>query len=369
MLRRNYKRRNSSFWHFQTLRDLVSDSMAIDMGSSNTVIAVRGRGVVVDEPSVVAVNKMTGEVVAIGREAHEMQGREAREVTLVRPLVDGVVADFDNTRKMLSHFVRAARGGISHFSRRAVMSVLSGVTHVEQRALLTAAEHAHIGRIYMVEEGLASAIGAGVSVEDKQSAAVVDLGGDSTNIAVVALGMIVYSRAERTGSNDIDAALMERLRRFRGLSIGGPTAERLKIELGSAIEPADPARSVSVKGREVTTGRPGAIDVTADEVYAVAQPILLKIAEGVREALSGLQPEVVSDIYERGLIVTGGGALLEGLGEFLHRETSLATRVVAEPRHACVMGLTQLFDSPPLLRRVTRSEPSLLDAESMAEMT
>ena len=364
MLRRNYKRRTNSFWHFQTLRDLVSDSMAIDMGSSNTVIAVRGRGVVVDEPSVVAVNKMTGEVVAIGREAHEMEGREAREVALVRPFVDGVVADFDTTQKMLSHFVRGARGGISHFSRRAVMSVLSGVTHVEHRALLTAAEHAHIGRVYMVEEGLASAIGAGVDVEEKQSAAVVDIGGDSTNIAVVSLGMIVYSRAERTGSNDIDAALVERLRRFRGLSVGGPTAERLKIELGSAIEPADPARSLGVKGREVTTGRPGAIDVTADEVYAVAQPILLKIAGGVREALSGLQPEVVSDIYERGLIVTGGGAKLAGMGEFLSRETSLATRLAPEPRHSCVMGLMQLFDSPPLLRRVTRSEPSLLDADS-----
>jgi rod shape-determining protein MreB len=366
MLRRNYKRRTKSFWHFQTLRDLVSDSMAIDMGSSNTVIAVRGRGVIVDEPSVVAVNKATGEVVAIGHEAHEMQGREAREVTLVRPLVDGVVADFDNTQKMLAQFVEAARSGFSHFSRRAVMSVLSGVTHVEHRALLTAAEHAHIGRVYMVEEGLASAIGAGVDVSDKRAAAVVDIGGDSTNIAVVSLGMIVHSRAERLGSNDIDAAIVERLRRFRGLNIGTPTAERLKIELGSAIEPTDPSHALNVRGREVTTGKPGAIDVTADEVYAVAQPILLRIAEGVRETLSGLQPEVVSDIYERGLVVTGGGALLDGIGEFLQRETSLATHAAEEPRHACVRGLVQLFDDARQLRRVSRSEPSLLDAESTA---
>lgn len=366
MLRRTYKRRTNSFWRFQTLRDIVSDSMAIDMGSANTVIAVRGRGVIVDEPSVVAINKMTGEAVAIGREAHEMEGREAREVTLVRPVVDGVVADFDATQRMLSHFVSAARSGFSHFSRRAVMSVLSGVTHVEHRALMTAAEHAHIGRVYMVEEGLASAIGAGVDVEEKRASAVVDIGGASTNIAVVALGMIVYSRAERVGSDDIDTAIMERLRRFRGLNIGAPTAERLKIELGSAIEPADPARKANVRGREVTTGKPGALDVTADEVYAVAQPVLLKIAEGVREALSGLSPEVVSDIYDRGLLVTGGGALLAGLDDFLQRETSLSTRVVEEPRYACVKGLTQLFDSPLLLRRVTRNEPSLLDADSTA---
>lgn len=364
---RTYKRRTRSFWRFQALRDLVSDSMAIDMGSANTVILVRGRGVVVDEPSVVAVNKMTGEVVAIGRAAQEMQGREAREVSLVWPVADGVVADFDHTQKMLAHFVRAARGGISHFSRRAVMSIISGVTHVEHRALMTAAEHAHIGRVYMVEEGLAAAIGAGVDVGDRHGAAVVDIGGDSANVAVVALGMIVYSRAERWGSRDIDRAVAERLRRFRGLAVGPLTAERLKIELCSATEPSDPARSVTVKGRDVTTGTPAAIDVTADEIYTVAQPILHKIAETVRAALADLQPEVAADIFDRGLIVTGGGALLEGVAEFLQRETGLATRVAEDPRYASVRGLAQLFDEPLLLRRVTRNEPSLLlDSEAAA---
>jgi rod shape-determining protein MreB len=365
MLRRTYKRRTKSFWRFQTLRDLVSDSMAIDMGSANTVIAVRGRGIVVDEPSVVAVSKQTGEVVAIGREAQEMQGREARELSLVWPVADGVVADFDNTQKMLAHFVRAARGSISHFSRRAVMSVLSGVTHVEHRALLSAAESAHIGRVYMVEEGLAAAIGAGVDVADKRAVAVIDLGGDSTNIAVVALGMIIYSRAERTGSRDIDRAISERLRRFRSLAVGSLTAELLKTELASATEPADAARSISVKGRDVTTGGPGAINVTAEEIYAVAQPVLHKIVAAVRSALAELPPEVAADIYDRGLIVTGGGAQLEGLGEFLQRETSLTTRVAEEPRYASVRGLAQLFDEPLLLRRVTRNEQSLLlDSEA-----
>jgi rod shape-determining protein MreB len=365
MLRRTYKRRTKSFWRFQTLRDLVSDSMAIDMGSANTVISVRGRGVVIDEPSVVAVNKQTGEAVAIGREAEEMQGREAREVSLVWPVADGVVADFDNTQKMLAHFVRAARGGFSHFSRRAVMSILSGLTHVEHRALLAAAEHAHIGRFYMVEEGLAAAIGAGVDVEDRRASAVVDLGGDSTNIAVVALGMIVYSRAERTGSRDIDRAISERLRRFRSLAVGPLTAERLKIELATATDPAGAARSLPVKGRDVTTGGPGAIDVTADEIYAVAQPVLHRIAGAVRTALAELPPEVAADIYDRGIIVTGGGAQLEGLGEFLQRETSMPARVAEEPRYASVRGLAQLFDEPLLLRRVTRNEQSLLlDSEA-----
>src|SRR6185436_934337 len=159
------------------LRQVVSDSMAIDMGSASTLIAVRGRGVVVDEPSVVAINKLTGEVIAVGDEARKMQGREARDVTVIAPLVDGVVADFERTQALLDHFVRQARSGISHFSRRAIMSVLSGVTQVEQRALLSAAEEAHISRVYMIEEGQAAAIGAGVPINDEHASAVVDIGG------------------------------------------------------------------------------------------------------------------------------------------------------------------------------------------------
>ena len=183
-----YNNKRRSLISFERWRDLVSDSMAIDIGSTSVIIAVRGRGVVVDEPAVVAVNKLSGEAVAFGREAHDMLGRESRDVSLVSPLIDGVVADFERTQKMLDQFVRRARSGISHFSRRAVMSVLSGITQVEQRALMAAAEQAHIGRVYMVEEGLAAAIGAGVSVEDKRASAVVDIGGGTTNVAVVARG-------------------------------------------------------------------------------------------------------------------------------------------------------------------------------------
>jgi rod shape-determining protein MreB len=349
------------------LRNLVSDSMAIDMGSAGTIISVRGQGIVVDEPSVVAVNKITGEVVAVGREARQMQGREARDVSVIAPLVDGVVADFERTQAMLDRFVRKARSGISHFSRRAVMSVLSGVTQVEQRALLGAAEHAHIGRVYMVEEGLAAAIGAGVSVSDERASAVVDIGGGTTNVAVVASGTIVHAHAERIGSSDIDAAIMDRLRRYRGLSIGIPTAERLKMELGSAIEPEDSAMSITVKGRDVQTGSPGAIDVTADEVYGVTHAVMRKIVEAVRETLAELQPEVAADIYDRGIILTGGGALLKGLDEYLQTETRLSVSVADEPRFATVRGLSQLFEEPLLLRRVTRDETTpLIDAEASA---
>ncbi len=353
-------RRTRSLMSFSGLRDLVSDSMAIDMGSTTTIIAVRGRGVVVDEPSVVAVNRISGETVAIGREANDMQGREPRDVSLVAPLVDGVVADFERTQTMLAHFVREARSGVSHFSRRAVMSVLSGVTQVEQRALLAAAEHAHIGRVYMVEEGLAAAIGAGVSIDDKRASAVVDIGGGTTNVAVVARGSIVYSQAERVGSQDIDGAIMDRLRRHHGLIIGTPTAERLKIELGSAIEPADPSLQRTVKGRDVQTGTPRAVEVKSEEVCIAAEGVVRRLSRVVNRALAELQPEVAADIYDRGIILTGGGALFDGLAEFLQRETSLSTRLMEEPRFAIVKGLSQLFDEPLLLRRVARNEQSAL---------
>ena len=358
----SFKRGPRSLLSLQGWRDLVSDSMAIDIGSTSVIIAVLGRGIVVDEPAVVAVNKLSGEAVAVGREAHEMLGRESRDVSLVYPLVDGVVADFERTQKMLDQFVRRARSGISHFSRRAVMSVLSGITQVEQRALYAAAESAHIGRVYMVEEGLAAAFGAGVSIDDKNASAVVDIGGGTTNVAVVARGMMVYAQAERVGSMDIDEAIINRLRRHHGLIIGMPTAEMLKKELGSAVEPQNPALSRSVKGRDVQTGAPRAVDVSSEEVCIAAEGVVKRISRVVNRALGELQPEVASDLYDRGLILTGGGALLDGMADFLSRETNLSTRMPEDPRYAIVNGLSQLFDEPLLLRRVARNEQShLLD--------
>lgn len=349
------------------LRNLVSDTMAIDMGSASTIIAVRGRGVVVDEPSVVAVNKVTGEVIAVGNEASKMQGREARDVAVIAPLVDGVVADFERTRTMLEHFVREARSGISHFSRRAIMSVLSEVTQVEQRALLSAAEEARISRVYMIEEGQAAAIGAGVPLNDEHAAAVADIGGGTTNVATIVSGSIIASRAARIGSSDIDAAIMDRLRRHRGLTIGIPSAERLKLELSSAIEPRDPAKRINVRGRDVQTGSPSAVDISASEVYAVTMPIIRRISDEISQMLTELAPEVAGDIYDRGVILTGGGALLDGLPQYLQKQLSLSVRVADEPRYAIVRGLSQLFEEPLLLRRVARTEPhAFIDTEATA---
>lgn len=355
--------KTAAFMSMAALKNLVSDSMAIDMGSAATIIYVRGRGVVVDEPSLVAFNTITGELMAIGLEAQQMYGREARDVTVVAPLVNGVVADFERTKEMLAHFVRQARSGISLFSRRALMSVYPGVTQVERRALLSAANHARIGRVFMMEEGLAAAFGAGVRIDDPHASAVVDIGSGTTNVAIVANGAIVHARSERIGSSDINAAIINHVRRHRGLTIGAHSAERLKLELGSAILPADLAREITIRGRDVLTRSPGAIQITAGEVFPVAQYVVSKIGEGVRATLAELPPEVAGDIYDRGIILTGGGALFSGMDDYLQDITQLPVQIAEEPRYAIVRGLEQMFDEPLSLRRVIRSEPHpLLDA-------
>src|SRR3989442_885986 len=201
----SFMSKTAAFVGINALRNLVSDSMAIDMGSAATIIFVRGRDIVIDEPSLVAVDSNTGDVIAIGIEAQQMSGREARDVTVIAPLLDGVVADFERTKEMLAHFVKKARGGNSYFSRRALMSVLSGVTQVEERALLSAAEHARIGRVIMIEEGLAAAFGAGVRVDDPHASAVVDIGGGTTNVAILANRSNFYAPAARKGIQDTNA--------------------------------------------------------------------------------------------------------------------------------------------------------------------
>lgn len=359
--------KTAAFMGMGSLRNLVSDSIAIDMGSGATIVYVRGSGVVIDQPSLVAVNNITGEVVAVGLEARAMYGREARDITVVAPMLNGVVADFELTREMLAYFVREARSGSSFFSRRALMSVYPGVTHVERRALLTAAEHARIGRVMMMDEGLAAAFGAGVKLDDVRASAVVDIGSGTTNVAVVGNGAIIHSRSERIGSADINTAIINHVRRHRGLAIGPPSAERLKIELASATLPDDLAREITVRGRDVVTGSPGAITITAGEIYPVAQYVVAKIVDGVSTTLAELSPEVAGDIYDRGIILTGGGALFEGMAEYMNEQTKLSVRVADEPRYAIVRGLARMFDDPLLLRRVVRTEvPPVLDEESEA---
>jgi rod shape-determining protein MreB len=333
--------------------------MAIDMGSASTIIAVRGRGVVVDEPSLVAVDTASGNVIDIGREARQKYGREARGVAVIAPLLNGVVADFERTQEMLAYFVRKARGGLTSFGRRALMSVFSDVTPVERRALLSAAQHARVRRVGMIEEGLAAAFGCGISAGDAHASAVVDIGGGTTNVAIVASGKIVRARADRIGSSSIDAAIINHVRRHRGLLIGNRTAERLKLEIASATVPVDLAREIPINGSDLLTRMPRSIEISAGEIYPVAQEVVRQIVAGVGTTLGELPPEVAGDIYDRGIILTGGGALFGGIDEYLREVTKLPVQVADDPRYAIVRGLEQMFDEPLLMRRVMRQSEQL----------
>lgn len=343
-----------------SLKKLVTDSMAIDLGTASTIIAVKGRGIVVDEPSLVAINELTEEVVAFGQEAGDMTGREGRDVTVKAPLIGGVVADFERTKRMLAHFVKKAKTGGSNISLSAVMSMVSDVTHVEQRALLHAAEEAGIGKVYMMEEGLAAAFGAGVLPNDKRASAIIDIGAGTTNIAIVAKGTVVHSTSERYGSNEINAVLATHLRRHRGLQVGEETTELLKTTFASAFVPEDLSRSVMVRGRDVQTGSPAAVEITSGEVYPIVESIVRRIAETARDTLTELRPEVAADIYDRGVILTGGGSLLDGIDKYMRNFINLPVSISEEPRYATVNGLVKMFDDPKLLERVSRNELGVL---------
>ncbi len=348
-----------------SLKKLVTDAMAIDMGTASTVIAVKGRGIVLDEPSLVAINELTEEIVAFGQEAAEMSGREGRDITVRAPLIGGVVADFERTKRMLAHFVRKAKTGGSNISLQAVMSMVSDVTHVEQRALLNAAGEAHIGKVFMMEEGLAAAFGAGVLPTDKRASAIVDIGAETTNIAIIAKGSIVHSVSERFGSNAINETLATHLRRHRGLQVGTETTEHLKTAFASTYLPDDISKSIEVRGRDVETGSPGAVEITSGEIFPIVESMVRRVALRVKDTLTELRPEVAADIYDRGVILTGGGALLEGIDQYMRSFIGLPVSIAEEPRYATVNGLLKMFDDEKLLERVARNE---LGVQQSAEM-
>jgi rod shape-determining protein MreB len=240
------------------------------------------------------------------------------------------------------------------------MSMVSDVTHVEQRALLHAADEAGIGKVYMMEEGLAAAFGAGVVPSDKRASAIVDIGAGTTNIAVIAKGAVVHSTSERFGSNEINAVLATHLRRHRGLQVGEETTEHLKTTFANAYLPDDIGKATEVRGRDVQTGSPAAVEITTGEVYPIVESIVRRIAQTVKETLTELRPEVAADIYDRGVILTGGGALLDGIDQYMRSYINLAVAVSEEPRYATVNGLVKMFDDPKLLEKVSRNDLGIM---------
>lgn len=325
--------------------------LAIDLGTANTIVYAAGRGIVVDEPSIVAINNKNEKTEAVGHAARAMLGRTPTSITTIRPMRDGVIADFEAAERMLTSFIRKAQGPYSWRRTRVVIGIPSGITQVERRAVVDSAYRAKVSEVHLVEEGIAAAIGSGLPVTEAQGSMVVDIGGGTTDIAVVALGGMVYDRSVRVAGHHMDEAIIQYMRRKHGLLIGERTAEQVKIEIGSAAECVEKL-DMEVRGRCLREGRPRVVRVRDAEIReALAEPLKV-IVGSVREALDGIPPEISADISDNGIVVTGGGALLRGLDERLRAETGVPVSIADDPLTSVVRGVGQMLNDVSLLRRV-----------------
>ncbi|MBO8141848.1 MAG: rod shape-determining protein [Firmicutes bacterium] len=325
--------------------------MGIDLGTANTLVYVKGKGIVVQEPSVVAIDNESKEVLAVGEEAKRMVGRTPGSIVAVRPLQDGVIADFDVTERMLRYFISQANRRIGLFRPRVVVAVPSGVTEVEKRAVIDATLSAGAKDARLVEEPMAAAIGCGLPVQEPSGNMVVDIGGGTTEVAVISLGGIVTHRSVRVGGDELDEAIVQHVRRNYNLLIGERTAEEVKHTIGSAY-PVDDDQTMDVRGRDLVTGLPKTVTLTAAEVReAMAEPISA-IVEAVRVTLERTPPELAADVMDKGIVLAGGGALVRGLDRLLTEETGMPILIAEDPLTAVVRGTGIVLEHYDLLRRV-----------------
>jgi len=325
--------------------------MAVDLGTANTLVYVRGRGIVLNEPSVVALNTNTGQIVAVGLEAKRMIGRTPGNIIAVRPLKDGVIADFDVTERMLRYFIQKVhrRGGLA--KPRIVIAVPSGITGVEQSAVKEAGHQAGARRVYIIEEPMAAAIGAGLPVNEPTGNMVVDIGGGTTEVAVISLGGIVTAQSIRIGGDELDHAIMTFAKKEYSLTLGDRTAEEIKMALGTAYpEPNEP--SAEIRGRDLVTGLPKTVVISAAEVRnAMAEPLAL-IVDAVRITLDKCPPELAGDVMDRGIALTGGGALLRGLDQRLREDTGMPIHLADYPLDSVALGTGKCVEDFETLRQV-----------------
>ena len=337
----------------------LSHDMGIDLGTANTLVHVKGRGIVLREPSVVAIKSDTGEVLAVGEEAKQMIGRTPGNIVAVRPLKDGVIADFEVTQTMLKYFIRKAMNSKSFVRPRVVVGVPSGVTEVEKRAVIDAATQAGAREAYLIEEPMAAAIGAGLPVEEATGNMVVDIGGGTTEIAVISLGGIVVSKSIRIGGDELDSAIIQYVKRVYNLMIGERTAEEIKINIGTATITTKSDKSMQIRGRDLVTGLPKNVEIKSSEIReALADPVL-KIVESVKGTLERTPPELSADIMDHGIMMTGGGALLANLDKLIAKETGMPV-IVADDALSCVgEGTGRSLENMNLLKRVVMTPKKL----------
>ena len=325
----------------------LSHDMGIDLGTANTLVHVKGRGIVLREPSVVAIKSDTGDVLAVGDEAKQMIGRTPGNIVAIRPMKDGVIADFDVTQAMLKYFIRKAMNTKSFVRPRVVVGVPSGVTEVEKRAVIDAAQQAGAREAYLIEEPMAAAIGIGIDVEAPEGNMIVDIGGGTSEIAIISLNGVVYSNSVRIGGNRFDQAIIDYVRNTKRYEIGEATAEKVKVEIGSAYAEQEMHEEV-VRGRSVVEGVPRSFTLNSNEILEALSDPIKGIVNAVRTALEKSPPELAADIYEHGMVLSGGGALLHNLDKLLREETGIPVLIADDPLTCVARGggkALEMYDS------------------------
>ncbi len=339
-------------FQIRSLLSVFSNDLAIDLGTANTLVFAKGKGIVVCEPSIVAINQKTGKVEAVGKEAKEMLGRTPGSIVAIKPMKDGVIADFEHTEKMLEYFIRKAHNRNLGVRPRIVIGVPSEITQVEKRAVRDSAVKARATEVYLVEEAMAAAIGAGLPITEPVGNMVIDIGGGTTDVAVISMAGIVYSRTVRVAGNEMDEAIIQYIKRKYNLLIGERTAEEIKIRIGSAF-PLDDELTMEIKGRDLVDGIPKTITVTDEEIREALVETVETIIDAVRVALEQTPPELSADIVDKGIVLTGGGALLRNLDRRLREETGLPVSMADDPLSSVVLGAGRMLTDFNLLRKVS----------------
>ncbi|MFA5576209.1 MAG: rod shape-determining protein [Tissierellaceae bacterium] len=324
--------------------------LGVDLGTANTLVYIKGKGIVAREPSVVAIQANNHQVLAVGEEAKRMIGRTPGSITAIRPLKDGVIADFDITKSMLKHFIRKATRRRTFLQPRVVVCVPSGVTEVEKRAVEEAAIHAGARDAYLIEEPMAAAIGAGLPVQEPTGSMIVDIGGGTTEVAVISLGGIVTSKSIRVGGDELDDAIVGFIKREYSLMIGERTAEDVKINIGSADINLEES-SLEIRGRDMITGLPKTVNISSTEIYNAMRDPVYNIIDAIKSTLEKTPPELASDIMELGIMLTGGGALLDGLDRLIMKETGIPVNIADEPLDCVAKGTGKALDSIDVLKK------------------
>lgn len=334
------------------LTKYFSRNIGIDLGTANTIVFVKGKGIVLREPSVVAIRRDTGAILEVGEEAKRMIGRTPGNIVAIRPMKDGVIADFDVTQTMLRHFIAKAFKRKSMFKAQVVVCVPSGVTEVEKRAVIDATKQAGAKEAFLIEEPMAAAIGAGLPVEEPTGSMIVDIGGGTTEVAIISLGGIVTSRSIRVGGDEMDQAIVQYIKKNYNLMIGDRTAEEIKIEIGTAMRDKDNPKTMEIRGRDLVSGLPKTQVISDAEIEAALADPVVSILEAIKITLEKTPPELAADIMDKGIVMTGGGALLHGLDKLVAKETGMPVYIAENPLDCVALGAGKALAEIELLRRV-----------------